>query len=257
MLLRSILNKVTLHPDGRNKGGYLFFNQINFKDSIIYSLLNYEEIVDRVNDETDPFKINYTLLDKEAYYFIEDRLIYSKFYKDGKWTYQYFNAKFINENVLKVIIFQIDKEKHLLPILIVEVSMTTLQPEITIRSDLIQDSDINETVRYAFSVITLLNFLLKTYDTIEKTISVSEQRKGNVKKSDVPLYSEYTLDLTSPKTVYNSLPLGGTHESPREHYRREHIRRYKSGKVVHVQGSIVNKGSVKGKVVKEYNVNHS
>ena len=254
MLLRSILNKVKLLPEFRSKEGYLFFNQINLKDSIIYSFLDYEKVTDKINDGTFPLKINFTVKDKEAYSFTEDRLIYIKFHKDNEVYFQYYNTKLINENLLKVISFRIDKDKYVVPLFIFEVPLDTLIPEITIKSDLIPNSSVDESFNSAIHVILLLNFLLKTYNSQEKTISTHEQRKSNIKKSDLSLYNEYVLDLSSPKINYKSLPLGGTHESPREHYRREHTRHYKSGKIAHVKGCTINKGSSKGKIVKEYNI---
>lgn len=51
-----------------------------------------------------------------------------------------------------------------------------------------------------------------------------------------------------------SVPLGGTHASPREHHRRGYWRRSASGKKVWIGPVVVNKGKTKGKVIKDYQI---
>lgn len=64
-------------------------------------------------------------------------------------------------------------------------------------------------------------------------------------------YVEYTLDLTK-KLPKNKRVLGGTHASPREHVRRGHWRRTRSGERRWIGPVVVNEGSKVGKIEKEY-----
>ena len=73
---------------------------------------------------------------------------------------------------------------------------------------------------------------------------------SKVKVVDLPKYIEYTLDLSKPRTV--SRNHGGSHASPMEHTRRGHWRTSKLGKRYFVRDTVVNKGSERGKIVKDY-----
>jgi hypothetical protein len=76
--------------------------------------------------------------------------------------------------------------------------------------------------------------------------------KKRSKAGKVPLMSYKTLTLKIPNERIDSLPLGGTHASPRLHLRRGHIRRLSFDKAVWVQSSIV--GSKHGFISKDYRV---
>lgn len=77
---------------------------------------------------------------------------------------------------------------------------------------------------------------------IERT--VKRAKKGANAKESVS--SNYVIDFTKPRVKYSDLPEKpkGTHKSPVEHSRAGHYRRYKSGKVVKIGSTTVNKGNV-------------
>lgn len=89
---------------------------------------------------------------------------------------------------------------------------------------------------------------------IEQELTFSERK--HVPSGMTGKYIEYTLDLSKPikKRLWKSAPKGGSHNPPCEHTRRGHTRTYKSGKVVFVKGSVINKGSTSGKVEKDYSL---
>ncbi len=89
---------------------------------------------------------------------------------------------------------------------------------------------------------------------VEKELTFSERK--HVPSSITDKYIEYTLDLSRPtrRRFVKSPHKGGSHASPCEHKRIGHWRTYKSGKVVRVAGSIVNKGSKTGVVEKDYSL---
>lgn len=62
------------------------------------------------------------------------------------------------------------------------------------------------------------------------------------------------LRITVPKVAIESTGLGGHHASPREHERIGHFRRYKTGKMVWVRHSVINKGKTQGVIQKDYKV---
>lgn len=61
-----------------------------------------------------------------------------------------------------------------------------------------------------------------------------------------------SLHANQPTKV--SVPLGGTHASPREHHRRGYWRRSASGKKVWIGPVVVNKGKTEGKIIKDYQI---
>jgi hypothetical protein len=60
-----------------------------------------------------------------------------------------------------------------------------------------------------------------------------------LKKGKRPFFEWTTVEVKPRAAVSESA--GGTHASPKPHIRRGHVRRYKSGKVVAIKSSIVNK----------------
>lgn len=66
---------------------------------------------------------------------------------------------------------------------------------------------------------------------------------------------EYKVRSLRPnQPVRVSVPLGGTHASPREHERQGHWRRNCHGVKKWITGLTVNKGKTKGKVIKDYKI---
>ena len=60
--------------------------------------------------------------------------------------------------------------------------------------------------------------------------------------------------LIPNQPVKESVCLGGTHASPREHHRRGYWRRSASGKKVWIGPVVVNKGKTEGKIIKDYQI---
>lgn len=75
-----------------------------------------------------------------------------------------------------------------------------------------------------------------TFTSCAKKVLLSYQSAdGNSK--DVSIF-----EYISKQEEKKQLPKGGHHKPPREHYRTDYYRHCKSGKVVHVRGTVVNKG---------------
>lgn len=96
---------------------------------------------------------------------------------------------------------------------------------------------------------------LKSFEVIkiEQKLTFSERKHVPNNVSDK--YIEYTLDLTKPtkkRWMQRKGAQGGSHASPCEHVRRGHLRTYKSGKQVWINGTTINKGSKSGRVEKDY-----
>lgn len=75
--------------------------------------------------------------------------------------------------------------------------------------------------------------------------------KKKIRPEDYPTYIEYTLDLNKAQ-LYPKSSRGGTHASPCEHVRRGHWRRLRNGKKIFVEARVINEGSKRGKVEKDY-----
>lgn len=106
----------------------------------------------------------------------------------------------------------------------------------------------------ANSLMTMMALLSFETVKVEHTLTFSERK--HVASTYKDRYVEYTLDLSKPvkRRLTKSPHKGGTHASPCEHKRRGHYRTYKSGKVVRVGGTTVNKGSKSGVVEKDYSL---
>lgn len=82
-----------------------------------------------------------------------------------------------------------------------------------------------------------------THDGVKRKINTSHCREGIVFK---------ILDISYFKiTSVKPIPKGGTHASPREHWRRGHWRRNRQGDIYWQKPLLINKG-VKGRVRKAY-----
>lgn len=97
------------------------------------------------------------------------------------------------------------------------------------------------------SIWAITNF--QPTGTITPTITFAMKKK--IRPEDIPTYIEYTLDLAKAKP-YPKSSLGGSHASPCEHVRRGHWRRLRNGKMHFVEATVVNEGSKRGKVEKDY-----
>lgn len=107
-------------------------------------------------------------------------------------------------------------------------------------------------VKETIHAISILKNILK-FEQVKTEGVMTSSEKRHVPSGFMDKYHEYTLDLSKPnrKRFYKSHQ-GGSHNSPREHKRRGHLRTYKSGKTVLVSGSTVNEGSVSGVIEKDY-----
>lgn len=97
--------------------------------------------------------------------------------------------------------------------------------------------------------------ILEVLQGFERTVN-DDPRKSFALRKINPLvresYVTYILDKTKPIGKPRGEFLGGTHASPKEHVRMGHKRTYASGKEVWVKETIVNEGSPRGKVDKDY-----
>lgn len=107
------------------------------------------------------------------------------------------------------------------------------------------EDEINTYLSRALYMLTHYKTEIKSDPTCTHSIT------SKVNASKRPLYIEYTLDLSKPITE-RTVAKGGTHASPMEHTRRGHWRTSKLGKRYFVRDTVVNKGSERGKVVKDY-----
>ena len=64
-----------------------------------------------------------------------------------------------------------------------------------------------------------------------------------MKRGKSPLFEWQTVVIRPPENK-TSVSLGGTHASPKPHDRRGHQRRYKSGKVVYIRSTTINKHKI-------------
>jgi len=76
------------------------------------------------------------------------------------------------------------------------------------------------------------------------------KNKMLARKNKFPLFGYHYIDL--PDDVSSEEALGGTHASPRRHWRRGHIRRCKN-KIVWIKPQLVGKN---GFIDKEYRANY-
>jgi hypothetical protein len=79
--------------------------------------------------------------------------------------------------------------------------------------------------------------------------------KKRIKNGRLPILSHKVLHLVAPTTYSKTDHQGGTHNSPRVHLRRGHIRRLPSGVNIWVQQCVV--GSKHGIVTKDYAVSYA
>lgn len=107
----------------------------------------------------------------------------------------------------------------------------------------------------AFYAVYDMVFALDTNRAIVTTLEGRKLNKAAKKRGALPFDSYKVLTIAPPseEKAEPTLPSGETHDhrTPREHERRGHWRRYKSGKEIFIEKLTVNKG-VGGKVIKDY-----
>lgn len=110
-------------------------------------------------------------------------------------------------------------------------------------------------MKAAFYAVYDMVFALDTNRATVTTVEARKLNKAAKKRGALPFdsYKVLTIAPTSEEKDEPTLPSGETrdHRTPREHERRGHWRRYKSGKEVFIEKLTVNKG-VGGKIIKDY-----
>lgn len=249
-MLRNVLTRAKLHIiDRQYKDVRDLYKSLEVSSAVIYSFLNVESFREKVKESFKEFKVT-PFNETRIILFEKDSL-----FKKGIRYLNFLQVKYIDNGKLLITGFNINSLNIIQPMYsVVYDSQTKKYSNLTyIQRDSISEDKWKEWINSNTIVVLCFLFSLTMYEVEEKTLSVSDRMKHKISKTSLPLYTEYTLDISKPKVVYtNNTSLGGTHASPREHYRREHIRRYKSGKVVTVKGHIINQGSEAGKIYKEY-----
>lgn len=77
--------------------------------------------------------------------------------------------------------------------------------------------------------------------------------KKRIKNKKLPFFEYKVLTVGNSKATSKGAYQGGTHNSPREHIRRGHPRRYSKGKTIWIQPHMVG-DNTKGKIIKKYRV---
>lgn len=113
--------------------------------------------------------------------------------------------------------------------------------------------ELGEMVSMAFQ---LFLYSLDTYEIETRTSNIkvkpSHKHRHNKWQGNV---TETFISLNKKKVVYEGSDTSTSDKSARiEHDRRSHVRRYKSGKVIRVAASTINKGSPKGRKTTTYKV---
>ena len=109
---------------------------------------------------------------------------------------------------------------------------------------LLSDKEREDMDMFNLSAVTGFINLLLYYNTKPAEIrSVKQVKKGG--KAKELANPNYLIDFSKPRIKYIDLPEKekGSHRSPIEHPRASHYRHYKSGKVVKVKSTTVNKGN--------------
>lgn len=110
-------------------------------------------------------------------------------------------------------------------------------------------------MKSAFYAVYDMVFALDNNRALVTTVEPRKLNKAAKKRGALPFdtYKVLTIQPASEEKDEPTLPSGETrdHRTPREHERRGHWRRYKSGKEIFIEKLTVNKG-VGGKVIKDY-----
>jgi hypothetical protein len=100
-----------------------------------------------------------------------------------------------------------------------------------------------EAIRYVFYMNRFLNVIYGSDEIKLYTPKASPTTLRQIAKGKPRAYNWSTVEI-KPYRREPAPPQGGTHASPTPHERRGHVRRLKSGKVVTVRSSLVNKHKI-------------
>ena len=105
-----------------------------------------------------------------------------------------------------------------------------------------EDQDTQLNARNCMIVLNeWFGLLAKGAECYELTVQKSSKNQRRIAKGKRPMYDWRTVVIGAAKS--KSEPQGGHHAPPRQHDRRGHLRRYKSGKTVWVRATKVGKAS--------------
>lgn len=110
-------------------------------------------------------------------------------------------------------------------------------------------------------IIQTLHIILKYCDEIAlsrviSTKHVAKKIRNQKKNGKFPTFDYHELTLKTPNIRTELRHQGGTHASPRPHDRRAHKRRLKSGKIITVKSSRINKDKP-GFIFKDYKIKNT
>lgn len=119
----------------------------------------------------------------------------------------------------------------------------------------------DELFRPVMTMLTLLSYGIpnKGVEVIGYRTTPSSSNEKRIRKGKQPLFDWKTIALSPSPVSSERVSLGGTHSSPRPHDRRGHQRRYKSGKVVYVKSTTINRHKIptEGFIHHDYKVKES
>lgn len=116
----------------------------------------------------------------------------------------------------------------------------------------------NEFFMFVYGLLQVLFFCVAISCTNTKLIETNPSEKLNKKKiksGKCPIFSYKTLVLSMNSVDKELHGNGSSHQSPRVHLRRGHIRRLNSGKMTWVQACVVG-DKCRGVVMKDYQLAH-
>lgn len=121
-----------------------------------------------------------------------------------------------------------------------------------IRAEYRKADDLRTVFRFVKVVLGFLNVLQCSNVGIEKLVPKAKTRKI---KAALPFDSYHVLNIDATRTGPGGChAVGNSHRSPREHLRRGHIVRPKTGKPYWRNATVVCSGRSKGKVTKDYRI---
>jgi len=103
-------------------------------------------------------------------------------------------------------------------------------------------------------ILVLIKILRCKNVYIDREEFPKKLNKAKAKKGHLKGFDRHILKIKDDPKVVMKGHLGGTHASPRLHFRRGHIRRYKSGVTIWIREMMVGKPKL-GQVEKDYQVN--
>lgn len=217
---KSILfSKVHIDKAGRKKAESARFNNLPFNDFMVLSN------IEATDDQTGEVELDV----------------------DGMLT----RMKRLNESTIRIFLYGGRSTKHHFTIItVVDLDIASGQwKKVAPKQDpeWFDDFMVNMMIGIKQTLWAITNF--EPTGTIEPQITHAMKKK--IPANQLHTYIEYTLDLTQAKR-YPKSSHGGTHASPCEHVRRGHYRRLRNGKTIFVEAKVINPGSKRGKVEKDY-----